>query len=82
MKPPKTSERAAELWDEFQNATDCAYAVKERTIRTQRWLSDDLIEYRYDLYAHVQGPEWQKIGCVNREEELLAYMYGAINASN
>jgi len=76
--PPEHSRLAAALWDEFQEATGFDYYVRERTILTT-WLGDDLIEYRYDLLYHSGGPEYQIMGCVSREKELIAYMYGTIN---
>jgi len=79
--PPESSDEAARLWEDFQAATGKDYCVRERKIRTERWLSDDLVEHRYDLMSHVHGPEWQIHQCVSREADLLAYMYGAINAA-
>ena len=69
------------MWEDFQKATAHDYVVREREVRTERWFFDDEVEYKYDLYSHVHGPEYQIMQCVETEAELLAYMFGSINGA-
>jgi len=78
---PEHSERVAELWEEFQSVTGNDYFVRERAVKTRRWFREDIVEYEYDLLFQVHSIEFQIMQCVETEEELLAYMYGAINGA-